>query len=287
MAISPLSAPVVAGEVVVRRVLAAEHGAGLGHDLLDERVTDLGAHRHAAVLADDLGHGARADQVVQHGGARLAAQDGGGEDRRRRRAGQPDAQLVDDEHAVGVAVEGQADVEAAGLHPGPQVALVGRLQRVGRVVRERAVELAVHHLELDHAAGARRRPARRDRPCRWPCRRRRAAGAAPTGRRTTATWSTNSGSRSASRRAPAGRRSAGPWPSSTVLATALISPSPSVADRAGALQAHLHAVVLGRVVRGGEDHARAGHGDRRRSTRGRTTPARCRRRRRPGSARRR
>ena len=78
-----------------------------------------------------------------------AAQHGGGEDRRRRRAGQPDPQLVDDEHPVGVAVEGQPDVEPAGQHPGPQVALVGRLQRVGGVVRERAVELAVHHLELD------------------------------------------------------------------------------------------------------------------------------------------
>ena len=77
---------VVAGEVVVRRVLAAEHGAGLGHDLLDERVTDLRAHRHAAVLADDLGHGPRADQVVQDRAAGRAAQHGGGEDRRRRRA---------------------------------------------------------------------------------------------------------------------------------------------------------------------------------------------------------
>ena len=73
------------------------------------------------------------------------------QDRRRRRAGQPGAGLVDHEHTVGVTVERQADVEAAGHDPGPQVALVGRLQRIGRVVRERAVELGVHDLELEHA----------------------------------------------------------------------------------------------------------------------------------------
>ena len=45
-------------------MLAPEDGTGLGHDLLDERVTDAGPHRHAAVLADHLGHGLGADQVV-------------------------------------------------------------------------------------------------------------------------------------------------------------------------------------------------------------------------------
>ena len=43
------------------------------------------------------------------------------------------------------------------------------------------------------------------------------------------TCSTNAGSRSRSDRVPARGASAGPWPSSTVLATALISPSPSTA----------------------------------------------------------
>ncbi len=74
-----VGAPVVA-EVVVRGVLAAEDRAGLGHDLLDERVADARAHRNAAVLADDLGHRVRADEVV----ARRSRPDGGRGCRPRR-----------------------------------------------------------------------------------------------------------------------------------------------------------------------------------------------------------
>ena len=76
-----VGAPVVA-EVVVRRVLAAEDRVGLGHHLLDERVADAGAHRLAAVLADHLGHGLRADQVVDDGAAAGA---GAASPRRRSR----------------------------------------------------------------------------------------------------------------------------------------------------------------------------------------------------------
>ena len=81
-----------------------------------------------------------------------SAEDAGGEDGRGGGAGQAPARLVDEEHAVGVAVEGQADVGAVASDPGLQVALVGRLDGVGRVVRERAVELAVHDLEVERAA---------------------------------------------------------------------------------------------------------------------------------------
>ena len=60
----------------------------------------------------------------------------------------------------------------------------------------------------------------------------------------------------------AGRRAArrrGPWPSSTVLATRLDLAEPGVdTDRAGAGEAQLDAVVLGRVVRRGEHRARGG-----------------------------
>ena len=120
-------------------------------------------------------------------------------------------------------------------HPGPQVALVGRLQRVGGVVGERAVELAVHHLELDRRQALEHR--RHDEAAHAvggvgddPQRAQRRPG-----RRTTATWSTNVGEQvalaCARRPAAAG---AGPCPSSTVAGdVALISPSPCRCRPAG------------------------------------------------------
>lgn len=72
-----------------------------------------------------------------------------GEQRRGGAAAETAAGLVDHEHAIRIAIEREADVEATGHHPRLQVALVGRLQGVGRVVGERSVELAVHHLERD------------------------------------------------------------------------------------------------------------------------------------------
>ena len=70
---------------------------------------------------------------------------------RRRRDGL--ALLVDHEAAVGVAVEGQADVRAVLDDGGLQVAQVFRLQRVGRVVREGAVELEVQRDDLEGKLG--------------------------------------------------------------------------------------------------------------------------------------
>ena len=130
-------------------------------------------------------------------------------------------------------------------HAGPQVALVGRLQRIGRVVRERAVELAVHHLELDlrqplehgrhdeaaHAVGgvgddAHRRASRR--------RRRTTA----RGRRTATITE-----RCDSEPARGGRRRAAAV--EHVGGDRLDLGEPAVdADRAGARQAQLDAVVL-------------------------------------------
>src|SRR4051812_3687003 len=61
-----IRAPVVA-EVVVAGVLTAEHSTRVGHDLLDERVPDPGPLRGAAHLADHLGDGLGADEVVDDG----------------------------------------------------------------------------------------------------------------------------------------------------------------------------------------------------------------------------
>ena len=131
----------------MRRVLATEDRIGLGHDLFDERVTDLGAHGNPTVLADHFGYRLRADQVVQHGGTRMGAQHGSRQQRGCGRATEAAAGLVDDEHAVGITVEGETYIEAARHNPRLQVALVGWLQRVGGVVGEGAVELAVHDFQ--------------------------------------------------------------------------------------------------------------------------------------------
>ena len=142
----------VVGEVVVRRVLAAEHRARRRHDLLDEAVTDPGANGLATGLDHDLGHGLGADEVVDDLATGLRLQDGVGEDRGRGRARQADPLLVDEEDAVGVAVERQPDVGTDLEHTGHEVTLVLGLDRIGGMVRERAVELAVHDLEVEREA---------------------------------------------------------------------------------------------------------------------------------------
>ena len=69
--------------------------------------------------------------------------------------------LVDDEAAVGVAVEGQADVGPLGDDPRLEVDQVLRLDRVGLVVGEGAVELEVHRHELDRSVPSRVEDRRR------------------------------------------------------------------------------------------------------------------------------
>ena len=164
--------------------------------------------------------------------------------------------LVDDEDAVGIAVERQPDVEPAGHDAGPQVALVRGLQRIGGMVRERAVELGEHDLELErveslergghdeaaHAVGDVGDDAKRSERRRVDERHHvvdelfeqvaLAPRAADDGRRGPA----------------AGEHPVGERPD---LGKARID-----ADRAGTGVAQLDAVVLRRVVRGGEHRRR-------------------------------
>ena len=68
-----------------------------------------------------------------------------GRHERGDRAGRHRSPLgIDDEAAIGVAVEGQPEVGALGHDARLQVDKVGRLERVGLVVRERPVQLEVH-----------------------------------------------------------------------------------------------------------------------------------------------
>ena len=136
----------------MRGVLAAEDRAGLGHHLLDERVADARAHGHAAVLADHFGHRVRDDEVVHDRLAGMPVEDAGRDDRGGGRPAHRLAGVVDEEHPVGVTVEGEPDVGAEIEHRALQVLEVLELDRVGGMVRERAVELAVEDGERERKA---------------------------------------------------------------------------------------------------------------------------------------
>ena len=93
--------------------------------------------------------------IDDHGGRHVAADEG--------------ALLVDQEHAVGVAVERDAEVALVLDHRALQIENVLRLDRIGLVVGEGAIELEVERDDLARQAGEDPRDQCR-RPCR--CRRR-------------------------------------------------------------------------------------------------------------------
>ena len=86
---------------------------------------------------------------MDHRRAGLTGQLAGGDQAGQHRRADDRAALVDDEAAVGVAVERQPDVGAGLPHLGLQVGHVRRLDRVGLVVREGAVELVVHRRDVE------------------------------------------------------------------------------------------------------------------------------------------
>ena len=203
------------------------------------------------MLADDLGHRLRADQVVDHGPARVTIEQCRRHDRGRGRAGQGVAALVDEEHAIGVAVEGEPHVGAGLDAPGP-AGRAGSPAGSGRRGGSGTCRRAPGTAPRARRAGRGRPPARRGRPCRSRCRPRRAAVAGRRRRRR---------SGRGRRRRPAGRprcgcpgdaagANSGPPASSRMRPSPLSSPTGR-----GPGQAHLDAVVARRVVAGGEHRA--------------------------------
>ena len=140
--------PEVVAEVVVTRMLAAERGPGLGHDLLDERVPDPRAHRRAAVLAHCLGDGLGTDEIVDDRRARTLVEHADGHQRGRQRTGDRPRLLVDKEHTVGITVEGETDVGTTVEDSRHEVFEVLGLDGISGMVGKCAVEFAVQHLEL-------------------------------------------------------------------------------------------------------------------------------------------
>lgn len=85
--------------------------------------------------------------------AAVAGELPGGDQRRDRGRGHPGAPLVDDEAAVRVAVEGEAEVGTLGEDTGLQVDDVLRVEGVRLVVREGAVQLEVQGDEVERETG--------------------------------------------------------------------------------------------------------------------------------------
>lgn len=99
-------------EVIVRGVLAAEDRARLGHQCLDERVTDARPYRRPAVFDHELGDGTRGDQVMDDGAADFALQLPASHQSGYRRRRYRPTTLVDHKAPVCVAVKGQTDIGA-------------------------------------------------------------------------------------------------------------------------------------------------------------------------------
>ena len=145
------------------RLLAAEVVAALAHRLDDIAVADRRAHERAAdrlegALETEVAHDRRDHRRLREG---LLLVHRPGAEPHQRVAVEDLAPLVDHDHAVGVAVEGDADV-------GPQLADLGRrplgMQRAALVVDVAPVRLAAEledlgaelaeHRRADAVAGA-------------------------------------------------------------------------------------------------------------------------------------
>ncbi len=236
-------------------MLATEDGVFFGHVRLDERVSDPRAERRAVRLGDDLGNHLGTDQVVHHGSPRMLGQNRPGEEcggeRTRHRLGL----LVDQEHSIGVAIEGQPDVGADLEHSSLEVSKVLHVERVGRVVRKRAVELGIQEVDLEGQIGEGRRhheSAHAVGGVGHDLQRPEGAGVDETvdvadeGRQQIC---------GASRAGRSRRR----WSVALEhrLRCCLDGAEPGVLTNGGRTRAaHLDAVVASRVVRGGEHHTR-------------------------------
>ena len=124
-------------------MLATEDGLLLGHLSLDEGVAHTRAHGLAAVFRDELRHRLRGDEVVDDRRTREFLEVALRDERADRRGAHRVALLVHDEAAVRVTVEGQSDIGALLDDELLQVDEILRIQWVGLVIGERAVELEV------------------------------------------------------------------------------------------------------------------------------------------------
>src|SRR2546428_773903 len=136
-------AVVVLGEEHVATDLAAEEDPLLAHLALEVRVPRLPHHGHATVRPDVVDQRLRGLHVEDVLGARVALQEVAGEQDQDEIGLVTAAALVHDAHAIGVAVVGDAEIGADLDDSGLEVHDVRRVLRVGEVMGEAAVRLAV------------------------------------------------------------------------------------------------------------------------------------------------
>ena len=111
--------------------------------------------------ADDVLHGVAGADVVDDRRARTLHQERFGQQRRHEVAGDELAGAVDEETAIGVAVPGDADVGLLLHHALDDVAAVLLDERVGLVVRERAVDVEAERRQLGTGSRSKSRGATR------------------------------------------------------------------------------------------------------------------------------
>src|SRR5215211_1279184 len=130
-------------------MLPAEGRVVLSHLRLDDGVAGPGPYGLPALALDELGEGLRADRAVQYGRARLLLQhvlryEGGRQVTRDGRTF-----LVDNEAAVGVAIEGYPEISTLCDHALLEFPDVLGFDRVRWMVGEGAVELEVHRYVVE------------------------------------------------------------------------------------------------------------------------------------------
>ena len=124
--------------------------------------------RDTAGTFDRLGHGTAGADVVDHGRSRLSLEDGSSEERGHEVARHELARVVDEEAAVGVAVERNPEIGAFLFRlADDELAILGK-KRIGLVVGERPVGLeeAAGDGELRQAVEHRREHHSRHAVCR-------------------------------------------------------------------------------------------------------------------------
>ena len=113
------------------------------HLLFHQAVAGLPHQWHPAVLDDELRQGLRGLHVKNDGSARLTLQQVARQQGQQPVSGDVMALFIDEARAVGVAIEGEAEVGAGLQHHGLQVPRHLRVFGVGQVVGVGAVGLAI------------------------------------------------------------------------------------------------------------------------------------------------